>query len=54
MSERKVRVTFRVAPRSITLLQELADAETAGNVSVMLRKLMSEALTARRDRSERR
>lgn len=53
MSERKVRVTFRVAPRSIDLLQQLADAETGGNVSTMLRKLVSEALTARRDVPER-
>lgn len=52
MSDRKTPVTVRVAPRSLALLRELADAETGGNVSTMLRKLVAEALTARRDRSE--
>jgi hypothetical protein len=39
---------LRVAPGTYALLRELADRETGGNVSRMVRTLMREALVARR------
>lgn len=52
MSDRRVSVTFRMSPQARAEVRRLAELETAGDVSKMLRKLMSEAFQARRDRSE--
>lgn len=46
-------LAVRVSQGGYTVLAELAKAETRGNVSAMLRKLLREALTARRDVTQR-
>jgi len=37
----------RLSPESVTQMQELAEAETEGNASAMIRKLLNEALAVR-------
>jgi hypothetical protein len=40
-------VSVRLSPSGLTRVRELADRETEGNLSQMIRKLLSEALAAR-------
>jgi hypothetical protein len=44
---RRVPVTIRLLPDTATYVRDLADREAEGNVSLMVRKLLGEALTAR-------
>lgn len=46
MSARE-HVTVRLSPDGMARIRELANAETEGNVSMMTRRLLTEALTAR-------
>ena len=48
---RSETVQTRWLPAEITPVRELATAETEGNVSQMIRKLVREALTARAART---
>jgi hypothetical protein len=43
-------VGVRLAPTGRAAIQELADREAGGNLSEMVRRLLSEAVTARRKR----
>ncbi len=47
------RFAVRLKPAALVRVRELAAAETEGNVSQMIRKLLAEALDARSKRSVR-
>lgn len=44
---------IRLSPEALERVEQLADDETEGNVSAMLRKLLSEALRAREGKAKR-
>lgn len=50
---RRDHVTVRLSPDGLAKVRELADGETEGNISQMIRKLLREAL-AERERKGRR
>lgn len=47
MPDRREHTAIRLSPGALARVRTLADDETEGNVSAMLRKLLSEALLAR-------
>lgn len=54
MAEQRRELTaVRLSPQGLARVQELAEQETEGNVSMMIRRLLSEALAAR-DRGQTR
>jgi hypothetical protein len=48
---RREYVAVRLKPEALAAVQELAQAETGDNLSEMIRKLLAEAMEARRARS---
>lgn len=46
-------VTVRLSADGVTAIRELADRETEGNLSMMVRKLLGEALAHRQKASAR-
>lgn len=51
--EPRIHTAVRLSPAGHARVAELAKVETEGNVSLMIRKLLSEAITARDRRAER-
>jgi hypothetical protein len=49
MSVRRGIVPIRLSDQGRAMLKELADVETQGNVSAIIRKLLREALAARQN-----
>lgn len=47
---RRQYVGVRLSPAGLEAVEKLAETETEGNVSEMIRKLLSEAITARQRR----
>jgi len=47
---RRLYVGVRLSPDGLDVVEKLAEAETGGNLSEMIRKLLSEALAARQRR----
>jgi hypothetical protein len=52
--DRRAHTAVRLSPDGLARVRELAAEETEGNVSAMLRKLLSEALVARDKRTAKR
>ena len=52
--KRREHTAIRLSPDGLAKVRELADKETEGNVSQMVRKLLREALDARARKAERR
>lgn len=48
----RTHTAIRMAPEALKRVEQLAEKETEGNVSAMLRKLVVEALQVRDDRTE--
>lgn len=46
-------VAVRLSPEGLAKVRELAEQETEGNASQMIRKLLGEALAARTNRARR-
>jgi hypothetical protein len=53
VAEAREQIAVRLSADGLVAVKALADQETEGNVSMMIRKLLGEALTARQKRGQR-